>query len=603
MIQNISNVNFSSPTTQSRPAFFGSKQQQVDFGIAAQMSPQTSYPKLFPNFNQPEVVYPQPTYPTNPTIGNLGYHGQTTGMSPSLNINNIPRNMFYGQTQDYPQYVTPFSPKDGQPHAASHHTALQSNVHSLGAPERHALFGHDEQDRPLSTNYRSNVGTSPQPLGQGQRRVISPAHSPERQVQSYSRLIDEARITSSYESPQNFQTKNPEDKNKNISHEEKRSALLKYVTGNSSNSFGNKADPVSKNSNFINMGFSPQSLKSHHGKSLRSIQLFGREESHAYPHVTHNQKNPLVKAVSLESEDFNFSPLELDIHEDSCYNLLNKKRYEKSYQRTPLEDFFLKESIAQFKVAQYLANNHVLSPPNIKLPSITRKHKYMLVLDIDETLVHSELVMEQSVKKVEYEGKTHDRYIEFPNPNGTSDVYGVRFRPFMMEFIERMNKIYDLAVYTASARDYADSVIDQLDPLNNIFVARLYRDHCLPVNNMNIKNMASFDGNDAYLVDNLIYSFAFHINQGIPICPFVDDPLDVELRDLATILEQVCKFESMDSLLQDLMGLNDFYENLELSAQDPAVEISPTVLLENHFNKNQQVVRTAGGNTISLQKV
>lgn len=159
--------------------------------------------------------------------------------------------------------------------------------------------------------------------------------------------------------------------------------------------------------------------------------------------------------------------------------------------------------------------------------------------------------------------KQYDKTCTFNNPDGTQDVYGVRYRPFLMEFLQRMSRLFDLAVYTASARDYADVVMDALDPTRTMFCARLYRENCVPVGQMNIKNMFNFDGKDVVIVDNLIYSYAFHLDQGIPICAFVDDPMDVELQDLAEILENLPYYESLDALLQDMLGLGEFYQNLQ----------------------------------------
>lgn len=385
-------------------------------------------------------------------------------------------------------------------------------------------------------------------------------------------------------------------------------------TGSSSEQVANPAWKYGGNYSGVNLTFgqisqsiasqvasqSPKQDTPHHGKSKRSIQLFENEESHAYPRVTHVADNKLVRAQSLERAD-SLSALSLDIHEDSCYNFLNKRRYNDTEEcLTPLEEFFHKESVAQYKVAQFLGDTHALSPVTTQI-SMRRTKKYLLVLDIDETLVHSEPVVEQSIEKPEFKGKIHDRYIEFPNPNGTVDVYGVRFRPHLLEFLDRMSKVYDLAVYTASARDYADAVVDQLDPTNTKFVARLYREHCAPVNNMNIKNMAMFPGDDSILVDNLIYSYSFQLNRGIPICPFVDDKMDVELRDLATILERIDEYQSIHQLLQDLLGLDEFYKCLEKECEDPQVEITPTVMA-GYTHSNQQHSKTAQGNTISLFK-
>lgn len=271
--------------------------------------------------------------------------------------------------------------------------------------------------------------------------------------------------------------------------------------------------------------------------------------------------------------------LKLDIHPDSCYNFLNKRRYNADPQsHTPLEDFFLKESVGQYKIARTVALHS--QPPLSTNPIFMNRHKnHLLVLDIDETLVHSDLIVEQSVELEHMKGKKYDTKVNFPNPNKTVDVYGVRFRPFLLEFIDRMHRIFDLAVYTASTRDYADAVVNALDPAGDKFVARLYRENCIPVNGMNIKNMGHFAGHNAIIVDNLIYSYAFHMGQGIPICPFIDDDMDVELKDLAELLENLSLFPDLFALVDELLGLNEFYAHLEQqSAKSGGYEaLSPAI--------------------------
>lgn len=320
---------------------------------------------------------------------------------------------------------------------------------------------------------------------------------------------------------------------------------------------------------------------------------------HPVPRAYHQQYNPTIQGRIQDLKPYK-PPVKLGIHADSCYNYLNKRKYQEpdNEDQTPLEEFFERESIGQYKVAKIIEKTASykaqLSP---RKPMMKRTKKNLIVLDIDETLVHSELIIEQSQEKPETINKHYDRTIEFPNSNGTVDVYGVRFRPHLFEFIERLARHYDLAVYTASAQDYADAVLDQLDPYKKYFIARLYRDSCIQVNGMNIKNMKNFDGENVVLVDNLIYSYAFQMHQGIPICPFVDDPMDVELKDLAEILENISSYDSMAELIQDLLGLNEFYRSLEDLADRTGVAVSPAlnqhaIEVENHFD------RTAGGSLI-----
>lgn len=331
----------------------------------------------------------------------------------------------------------------------------------------------------------------------------------------------------------------------------------------------------------------------YHGKSRRSIELFENKQGTAFPSVSHSVHNPPSPVIT---EGKRITKLEL--HEDSCYNFLNKRLYKQPLENlTPLEQFFHRESIGQYKMARMLQRTSQKTYPATK-PQVVRKKKYLLVLDIDETLVHSELVSQRGVQMANASAKKYDRYLEFPEPNGPPDVYGVRFRPFLMEFLQRMSKIFDLAVYTASAQDYADAVMDEIDPQRALVGGRLYRENCIQVKGMNIKNMENFVGANAYIVDNLIYSYSLHMDKGIPICPFVDDPMDVELKDLADILENLPLFNTLDELLQQLLGLEEYYDHLEEEGTNSPIQVAPQML------QNVQVLnsstRTAGANMITF---
>lgn len=85
-------------------------------------------------------------------------------------------------------------------------------------------------------------------------------------------------------------------------------------------------------------------------------------------------------------------------------------------------------------------------------PLDTSRYKYTLVLDLDETLVH--------YFQTETEGKC-------------------LIRPNAEAFLQEMSKYYEIVIFTAAMQDYADWVIDQIDPEGYIKY-RLYRQHALP---------------------------------------------------------------------------------------------------------------------------
>jgi TFIIF-interacting CTD phosphatase-like protein len=74
------------------------------------------------------------------------------------------------------------------------------------------------------------------------------------------------------------------------------------------------------------------------------------------------------------------------------------------------------------------------------LPPLTEKEQaktYTLVLDLDETLAH---------------------YFEV----GTEGKFLIR--PGCQKFLKEMNKYYEIVIFTAAIKDYADWAINQFDP-------------------------------------------------------------------------------------------------------------------------------------------
>lgn len=51
------------------------------------------------------------------------------------------------------------------------------------------------------------------------------------------------------------------------------------------------------------------------------------------------------------------------------------------------------------------------------------------------------------------------------------------FRPYLQQFLDSVIDKYQIVLYTISRKQYADKIIDEIDPLNRIFVSRLYHEH------------------------------------------------------------------------------------------------------------------------------
>jgi RNA polymerase II subunit A small phosphatase-like protein len=155
---------------------------------------------------------------------------------------------------------------------------------------------------------------------------------------------------------------------------------------------------------------------------------------------------------------------------------------------------------------------HVLSPQPQKtslLPRIQRlrdKGKKTLILDLDETLVHSTF------------DKINNADIELPvNFDGTDSVVYVKIRPRVLDFLRKITKYYEVVIFTASVANYADPLIDLLDS-NKYGFYKLFREHCT-YNGNYIKDLSKLgrEMKDCIIVDNLPKSYANQPENGIPI--------------------------------------------------------------------------------------
>jgi len=161
------------------------------------------------------------------------------------------------------------------------------------------------------------------------------------------------------------------------------------------------------------------------------------------------------------------------------------------------------------------------------------KNKKIAVFDLDETLIHSE---PKNISKC-------DVIIDVKVPSGEIAKIGVNIRPGVMNSLKKIKKDYVLVIYTASHQAYADAIVDFLDPKKKLFNYRLYRDNCLKLKLGNetvyVKDLRIFKGIDLkniVIIDNSVLSFAFHLENGIPILPFYDNKRDNEMAVLVNYL-------------------------------------------------------------------
>lgn len=158
-------------------------------------------------------------------------------------------------------------------------------------------------------------------------------------------------------------------------------------------------------------------------------------------------------------------------------------------------------------------------------------NKKCLILDLDETLVHS------SFKYL----RTADFVIPVEIDNQVHHVYVIK-RPGVDEFLEKVGQWFEVVVFTASVAKYGDPLLNKLD-IHHLVHHRLFRDSCFNYQGNFIKNLSQIGRplSDSIIIDNSPASYIFHPQHSIPISSWFSDTHDNELLDLLPFLEDISK--------------------------------------------------------------
>ncbi|KAL2955055.1 hypothetical protein AAZX31_18G006900 [Glycine max] len=183
------------------------------------------------------------------------------------------------------------------------------------------------------------------------------------------------------------------------------------------------------------------------------------------------------------------------------------------------------------------------------LPKQTRScPSTTLVLDLDETLVHSTL--------------EHCEDVDFTFPvnfNSEEHIVYVRCRPHLKDFLERVSGLFEIIIFTASQSIYAEQLLNVLDPKRKIFRHRVYRESCVYVEGNYLKDLTVLGRDLAHviIIDNSPQAFGFQVDNGIPIESWFDDRSDQELFLLLPFLESLVGVDDVRPLIAKKFNLRE----------------------------------------------
>jgi Dullard-like phosphatase family protein len=176
----------------------------------------------------------------------------------------------------------------------------------------------------------------------------------------------------------------------------------------------------------------------------------------------------------------------------------------------------LQNYINEYKEDSFDSNPINILPPHEK--------EYTLILDVDNTLICSTVIEDESITLAE-----NEKII-----NVCEKKILVKIRPYLQEFLSTVRPHYEIILFTASMRQYANEIKKIIDP-DGIFIdGILSRENCAKVQSAYVKNLANLnrDLSKTIIIDDQPHSYILQPDNGIQIKCWTCDDDDDELKIL-----------------------------------------------------------------------
>lgn len=213
----------------------------------------------------------------------------------------------------------------------------------------------------------------------------------------------------------------------------------------------------------------------------------------------------------------------------------------------------LSETFASLSALKSLPTieSSVLREKRVTLPKPKGKSK-TFIFDLDETLVHC--VKDPCAKA--------QKTLLIPLEDGETVVARLNIRPHARACLAKASQQHEVIVFTASEQSYADAVIDLLDPTQEFIHHRLYRQHCIQIQGAYIKDLRILFGRkiqDIVIFDNSLHSFAYQLDNGVPILSWYDDCFDSELSKLMNYFPVLSAASDIRDVNRQAINLQQFF--------------------------------------------
>jgi RNA polymerase II subunit A small phosphatase-like protein len=168
--------------------------------------------------------------------------------------------------------------------------------------------------------------------------------------------------------------------------------------------------------------------------------------------------------------------------------------------------------------------------------------KPLLILDIDETLIHTDTAPLEYEKHLNFDFKFKG--------NNSKSLYYTKKRPYLDEFLNYSFENFDIAIWTAAGAEYAEEILKGIGLDKSKLKFFYTQENCtlklsldysnyFGVKNLQKLKKKGYDLNKVLIVDDIAETAVNNYGNLIQIKAFTDDPDDIELLKLISYLEKI----------------------------------------------------------------
>lgn len=178
---------------------------------------------------------------------------------------------------------------------------------------------------------------------------------------------------------------------------------------------------------------------------------------------------------------------------------------------------------------------------DIDISSADTSKKFTLVLDLDETIIHT--ITTYGEKPIE-DYPPDNILLQYSNePFNTH--YAIFCRPGVIEFLNEMSKLFKINVYTNALFIYAEKIVDELhSKLGRVnIIEKIYaRNPSTSIYNKSLRHVTDIDIENTIIIDDRLDVWPFHHVHVIKIRPYLNPFVDfgnIDLFLLINVLQNI----------------------------------------------------------------